>query len=239
MRARLLLAALAAVWIGACKPGVGTSCDRGEARCIDAERALACQGGKFIETVCRGRLGCRLEADGVACDVSGNRPGDPCSTDEEGAAACADEKTLVACRKGSYQRSSCRGPRGCTVGVGRAECDASIAEAGETCPSDGRKACSTDGRRVLACEGGKMAPKYECRGERGCAVVTGKLDCDQSTAHPGDACDALVEGSFACTEDRKALVRCAGGRFVTDDACKRGETCVSEDGATRCKKAHE
>jgi hypothetical protein len=220
-----------------CKPGVGSSCEKGEARCIDGQRALVCQGEKFIETPCRGKKGCRLEAERTACDVSANQEGDACSTDEEGSAVCSDPSTLLACRKGTYVRTPCRGKGGCVEEVGRSLCDATVAESGEPCAVDGKKACSTDGKQVLACAAGTMTSLYDCRGGRGCSVTSGKIDCDLSIARVGDACDKTSEGTYACSEDSKAITRCAGGRFVADDTCKRGTKCLSEPGSTRCAKA--
>lgn len=156
--------------------------------------------------------------------------------DEEGASTCADEKTLVACRRGRYARVPCRGPGGCEQAGNNTRCDATIAEVGEPCAEDDKKACGTDGRHVLACEGGRMTPKYECRGENGCKVAERKVNCDLSIARLGDACDKLVEGTFACTEDARAIVRCEGGKFVADEKCKGPERCLAEPGSTRCAK---
>lgn len=215
---------------------MGSSCEKGEARCLDGQRSLVCQAGKFIETPCRGKKGCRLEAERTACDVSGNQAGDACSTEEEGVGVCSDPNTLLSCRNGSYVATPCRGKRGCTEEAGRSLCDATVAEGGEPCATDSKKACSTDGKRVLACNAGKMEARYECRGARGCSVVTGKIDCDLSVAKVGDACDSTSEGSYACTEDMKSITRCAGGRFVADDTCKKGTKCLAEPGSTRCAK---
>jgi hypothetical protein len=219
-----------------CKPSVGSSCDKGEARCLDGQRALVCQSEHFIETPCRGPKGCRSEAKGTACDVRSNRAGDSCSTDEEGAAVCADGATLVACRRGAYVRVACRGKKGCVEENGHALCDATVAERGEACATEEKKACGVDARQVLACSDGQMQPRYDCRGPRGCAVTSGKIDCDQSTATLRDACDLASEGSFACSEDGARLVRCTGGSFVADETCKAGQVCVAEAGSTRCAK---
>jgi hypothetical protein len=234
----LRFALLVAVSLSAfgCRPRVGSSCEKGEARCVDGQSALVCQDGKFIETPCRGKNGCRLEAEQTACDVHGNRAGDACSTDEEGSAVCLDASTLLSCHKGAYVSSPCRGKNGCVEENGRSACDATIAEPGESCVLEGKKACSVDGKRVLACVGGKLENNYECRGARGCSVVMGKLDCDISIARLGDACDKTSEGTFACSEDLKAITRCAGGRFVADETCKRGTKCLAEPGSTRCAK---
>jgi hypothetical protein len=219
-----------------CKPSVGSSCTKGEARCIDAGRALVCEDEKFIETPCSGKLGCRLQPEGTACDVHGNKAGDRCSKDEEGAAVCADTQTLLVCRAGKTVRAACRGPGGCLEEHGRAACDASIAEEGDPCSAASKSSCSVSGKEVLACAGGTMKKAYECRGERGCTVASGKIDCDQSVARLGDGCDRRVEGSFACSEDRKNIVKCAGGRFIADEKCKAGSACLAEPGSTRCGK---
>ena len=220
----------------ACKPSVGSSCTKGEARCVDPGRAIVCEEGKFIETPCNGKLGCRLQPEGTACDVHGNKAGDRCSKDEEGAAVCADEETLLVCRGGTTVRSACRGKGGCVEEHGRAACDASIAEEGDPCGAGSKSSCSVSGKEVLVCAGAAMKKTYECRGERGCTVASGKLDCDQSVAKLGDACDPRTEGSFSCSEDGKSIVKCAGGRFVADEKCKAGTECLAEPGSTRCGK---
>lgn len=219
-----------------CKPHAGSSCDKGEQRCIDPGRALVCESGHFIETPCRGKRGCSVELETTSCDVHGDTPGDACSTDDEGSAACVDPKTLLACHGGRYVGVPCRGERGCVEAGGRAECDESVAESAEACAHDGKKACSADGKRVLVCDAGRMQTRYQCRGEQGCRVTGGKIDCDVSIARGGDACDERFEGTFACTEDQLAIVRCSGGKFVPDESCKRGQRCVTEPGSTRCAK---
>lgn len=230
-----LFGAALLVFVG-CKPSVGSSCEKGEARCLDGQRALVCQAEKFIETPCRGANGCRQEPSGTACDVRANKAGDSCSKDEEGAAVCADASALVACRAGAYVRVACRGKKGCVEENGHALCDATVAARGEACATEEKKACSVDGKQVLACSDAQMQPRYECRGPRGCSLTSGKVDCDQSVAVLRDTCDVTSEGSFACSEDGKSLVRCGGGSFVLDEACKAGQVCVAEAGGTRCAK---
>jgi hypothetical protein len=195
-----------------------------------------CEEGKFIETPCGGKLGCRLQPEGTACDVHGNRAGDRCSKDEEGAAVCADAETLLACRGGATVRAACRGKDGCVEEHGRAACDASLAEEGDPCGAGSTSSCSVSGKEVLVCAGAAMKKTYECRGERGCTVASGKIDCDQSVAKLGDACDPRTEGSFSCSEDGKSIVKCASGRFVADEKCKAGTECLAEPGSTRCGK---
>src|SRR6187431_2059050 len=98
----LPLSLIAALWLISCKPAVGSSCDKGEARCLDAKRELVCQAGHFIESPCNGPGGCRLTDKGTSCDFSGNQPGDPCSADDEGAAVCSNKAFMLACHGGLY-----------------------------------------------------------------------------------------------------------------------------------------
>jgi hypothetical protein len=228
----LLLCAL-----GACKPGVGSSCDKGDARCVDRGRALACQDGKFIETPCRGPGGCTLAGESVTCDVTHNRLGDACTTDDEGAASCAGADRMLLCRGGSYTFVPCRGPLGCADQGGRAFCDMSVAEAGDVCRESGIKACASDAKQVLVCKKGAMAPFFSCRGAAGCRSSAGKLACDTSIARTGDTCDAAMEGrAFSCTEDHGSILTCKGGGFVLDQKCKATESCEVDGSTTRCAK---
>ncbi len=230
---------LGAALVVACKPGPGSSCEKGEARCLDAQRQIVCQAGVYIEAPCRGPHGCVQDVQGTSCDISKNRPGDPCSLEEQGSAACQDNKTMITCRSGKYVAISCGGPNGCEREGNRAFCDRSIAERGEDCDNEGTKACSRDGRQVLSCKDGKLNPLLECRGERGCLAVGTKLDCDLSLAAQGDPCEAKLEGHVGCTPDRDALVRCHNGYFVLDEKCKSGKSCVTEGSASRCAKAND
>lgn len=228
--------ALGVLVLAGCKPGVGSACQKGDARCLDAARALVCESGHFVETPCRGKDGCSTKLEVTACDIHGNQPGDACSTDEEGSAVCAGPNAMLACHGGKYVSVACRGGRGCAEEGGRAECDESVAESGERCVFDGKKACSADGKHLLVCAAGQNEARYECRGEHGCSIVRGKIDCDVSVARSGDACDPAFEGTFSCTEDALAIVRCSGGHFVRDENCRRGTRCLAEPGSTRCAK---
>ncbi len=220
-----------------CKSRVGGSCDKGEARCLDKASELACSGGRYISTLCRGPHGCQTTTKGIACDISANRPGDVCSTDDEGAAVCLGAKQMLACHGGAYQKVACRGPGGCRTEEGRALCDTSVAEPGDGCKDKGNKACTPDGKRLLACTDGKMVELYPCRGDDGCqANPGGKLDCDLSVAAVGDPCDKRVEGQVACSEDRHGIVKCTGGKFQADERCKTGQTCSTEGGSIACTK---
>jgi len=234
-RLQLLLAATA-IFLGACKPEPGSSCDKGEARCIDKQSQLVCQSGKYIAAPCKGPRGCGITPDGISCDISANQPGDVCSTDEEGASSCIDAKTKIVCTGGKFEAILCRGPRGCEAQAGRPLCDNSIAQPDDVCKdSEKTKACSVDGRQYLACSGGKMTMQFQCLGPGGCKSTGGQLSCDMSYARDKDPCRAEMEGKHACNLDHSSIVICKAGRFVIDEECKDGSRCQAE-GSIRCEK---
>jgi len=233
----LILSATAALSLPSCKPSAGSSCDKGEARCLDAKRELICQAGRFIESPCSGPGGCRQTEKGISCDFTGNQAGDRCSSDEEGAATCSTKDGMLACHGGLYALVPCRGPHGCENADGRAFCDTSIGEPGDWCSDDNLKACSGDRSQVLICKQHTMQRFYLCRGENGCVSSAGKLNCDTSIAKLGDACDKKLEGqAFACTPDASEILVCKGGAFVLDETCKSGQKCSVLGLSTKCRR---
>ena len=59
-----------------------------------------------------------------------------------------------------------------------------------------------------------------------------KVECDDSIANPGDACDK--EGHYSCTPDEKQIVRCIAKKYVTDDKCKKNEKCAVKGELVGC-----
>jgi hypothetical protein len=219
-----------------CKPAPGGKCDRGEARCLDANRELACDEGVFVEVPCRGKGGCVTVKEETTCDISRNRPGDACSKADEGAAVCAGDKAMLACHGGKFETVACLGPKGCELSGGQPNCDQSIANLVDPCKKENAKACSLDKSKVLACRSGRMAELYECRGENHCGSEGGKLSCDQTVARLGDICDKQLSGHIACSEDHKALLTCEAERFVSSERCKAGTVCTVSGQSTTCAK---
>lgn len=219
-----------------CQPAPGSSCDAGEARCLDAKRGLVCDDGKFVEVPCKGKGGCTTLQQATSCDISGNQPGDACAQSEEGAAVCAEEGAMLVCRSRRFERVACLGPGGCETVGDQPSCDQSIAEAGDVCRAGGAKACAVDKARLLSCKDGRMTELYPCRGDGGCSSAAGKLTCDQTVARLGDGCDERLNGHVACSEDHRALVRCDGARFVAAEKCKVGTVCTVAGQSTRCVK---
>jgi len=159
------------------EPGPGDSCKPGDIRCLDPKTELACQKGTFVSAPCKGPMGCREDGKHLTCDVTGNLEGDPCSSDDEGAAQCIGDRQRITCRGSRYSIEFCRGPSGCRAGSGSVRCDQSQAAVGDPC--QGRtSACSADGKGVLSCYGGKVAVAAQCPGPGGCALRDGEVDCD-------------------------------------------------------------
>jgi hypothetical protein len=236
VKALFSLVSLALLGISACKARPGSSCEPHEARCLDERRALSCQDGKFIETPCKGKGGCSTIKESTSCDISGNEPGDVCSSGDEGAAVCVGGDAMLACHGGKYERVPCRGPRGCETVSGQANCDQSVAEVGEGCKKQGAKACSVDKAQVLTCDQGRLLPQYFCRGEGHCSSAGGKLACDQTVAKLGDVCDKALGGSTACAEDKKSLLVCQSERFMPSEKCKSGAVCAVSGQSTKCER---
>ncbi len=237
MKPAALLRALTALLIPfACKPAPGGPCERGEARCLDAQREIVCDDGKFVETPCRGKAGCSTIKETTTCDISGNRPGDACAKSEQGVAACADPSGMIACHSGRFERVECRGPRGCETVVGQPNCDQSVADVGDACKLPNAKSCSTDKQSVLVCREGRLEPLYSCRGQAGCSSAAGKLACDQTVARLKDPCDKGLDGHVACSEDAAQLLVCKSETFVASEKCKAGTKCTVSGQSTACAK---
>jgi hypothetical protein len=118
----------------------------------------------------------------------------------------------------------------------QANCDQSVAEAGEVCKKENAKACSADRAQVLSCRDGRLSVLYQCRGEGQCSSAGGKLACDQTVARVNDACDKALQGHVACGEDKKALVICQGEHFVPSERCKAGTLCAVNGQSTSCER---
>ena len=224
--------------LSGCKPGPGSSCAEHEARCLDASREIVCDNGRFVETPCRGKAGCVTDdqLQRTSCDISGNRPGDTCTHGSEGVAVCQGEHAMLSCHGGTFVSVPCLGAKGCQMLGEQASCDQSVASPGDPCKKENAKACAPDASQVLACQNGKMAPLYFCRGDQHCGVTGGKLACDQTVALPGDVCDKSLAGSTACSVDKKAVLACHDERFNAKEKCKPGTQCVVSGASTACDK---
>ena len=152
------------------------------------------------------------------------------SSCKAGESTCIDKVQALSCKGAKMATVKCDGPLGCTTYEGRANCDDSVANAGDACMNDGEEqvACTPDKTRALVCKGGVFERSLECRGKGGC-VVTGRstVTCDTSVADKGAPC--RTQGSLACTSDGKQMVVCRNGAFDLHRQCRGARGCQVTD----------
>jgi hypothetical protein len=224
--------------VGGCKPKPGGAC-KGERRetCVSETQALACHGGTWEEMPCRGPAGCAKSGAESTCDQSVVADKDVCNLDRDFVCA-SDKKGMLECTKGRWTfAQSCLGDRGCTTDERKVTCDNSVATLGEGCREEDDHACAADRKTALVCRAGKFVLASNCRGKSGCRVTSDKqgfkIECDDTIAQAGDACDK--EGHFACAPDERSIVKCVGKRFVADEKCtKKNERCAVKGDLVGC-----
>ena len=241
MRARLFVI-LGFVVVGslvvACKPKAGQGCkiERKEA-CIDEKKALACQDGKWEEMPCRGSAGCSKLGKDEVCDQTAAEKEDVCNL--VGDFVCtADKEGMLECSKNKWTFvQTCLGERGCTMEAKKVSCDNSIANASEACRQDEDYACSPDKKAALVCRGKQFVHASLCKGPKGCRVTGDKsagfkVECDDSVAAIGDACEK--EEHFSCATDERSILKCKHKKFELDEKCRAKEKCQTRGGQVGC-----
>ena len=219
-----LFVSAAVVLLAACgKPKAGDKCKtEEEVKCTDKANALVCTDGKWEALACRGLNGCMsMMGSPGTCTNDGFNVGEPCH--EEGNPECsADKKAMLKCEGKHWKKTAdCNGQHGCVSNAKGATCDQGSQEAGSACDADQEDSysCSPDKKTELVCKGGKMVLASNCRGMHGCRQKGDEIDCDNSLAEAGDPC-ADAKSNPACSSDKKALLKCKGGKMVKDKACK-------------------
>jgi len=158
------------------------------------------------------------------------KAGSPCKGSES---TCVDKKTAIACRGGTFSEVACAGPAGCSKYQDHANCDTSVANAGDPClGEDDEYACSLDKKRVLVCKGTRFEPHLECRGKAGCNILGHAFSCDTSTAEKGDTCK--TPGANACSVDAKQLLVCRDGKFALHRYCRGKNGCANVGETPSC-----
>jgi hypothetical protein len=151
-----------------------------------------------------------------------------------GEATCTNKTTALTCQGAKFTEVACRGPLGCTDFQEHANCDDSVASAGDTCmgTSEEEYACSLDKKRALICKNGTFERYLECRGKPGCALLGKQVSCDTSVAAKLDPCKA--QGSSACSEAQKEMLICRDGKFGHHRHCRGRAGCYTKDDAPAC-----
>lgn len=129
---------------------------------------------------------------------------------------------MLVCRSHTWEAVSCAGPKGCVVSGRFVDCDETVATVGSPCSNDspdGYSGCSTDHKTRLKCDKGVWREDVPCRGPKGCVVSSRFVDCDDSLALVGDACEA---DSYACSVDNKSMLFCGSGKYAVREVCSPG-----------------
>jgi hypothetical protein len=181
---------------------------------------------KFPEFARWMRLSACALAGVVSCKPS---VGSSCEVDES---RCLDQKTQLACDKGQFIATPCRGPAGCAANDQGVRCDISGNQQGDACSfSDEGAASCVGGQRMVVCRSGKYV-FAECRGAKGCANAAGRAVCDTSLAADGDGCNK--ESAKACSTDGKQILSCKSGKMSSLLACRGDAACVAEGSKLNC-----
>ncbi|HEY1693486.1 MAG TPA: hypothetical protein VGG39_15065 [Polyangiaceae bacterium] len=236
----VVVMAAAALAVAACrdKPTAGRPCRViDQLVCAGAGRALLCEPSRgpegaqspkteWIDVPCKGARGCARRGEADDCDDTVAAEGDACPRDPPLDYACtADKSRAVVCKEGTFALwRACRGPEGCALeGARSVKCDTTLGAPGDPCGQAGTFACAADGKAILACDGTTLTASSSCRGPQGCRIDrdTHKVDCDDSLAEEGDACDQPKR--IACSGDRKAELVCQGAKYVKKRECRRSD----------------
>jgi hypothetical protein len=234
----VLLVAAFVLGVAGCKPKAGGSCKiETKEVCADEKNALACHDGKWEELTCKGPEGCAKTSGEHACDQSVAEDKDVCNLADD-YVCTADKKGMLQCVKNRWTLvQSCLGERACLMEKKKVTCDNSVANPGDACREEDDYACSPDRKAALACRAGKFVQASLCKGPKACRVTGSKdqgfkVECDDSIAAPGDACEK--EEHFSCSNDERAILKCKNKRFDVEEKCKPKEKCQIKGGSVGC-----
>jgi len=235
---KLLHALATVVLLASCKPKPGASCKvETKEVCVDEKHALACHDGKWEEMSCRGESGCSKASGEAVCDQSVAEDKDVCNLNDD-YVCTADKKAMLQCAKTKWALAqTCLGERGCVMEKKKVTCDNSVANVGDGCREEDDYACAPDKKSAVVCRGGKFVVASLCKGPKACKVSGGqgqpyKVECDDSVAAAGDACEK--EDHYSCSSDEKAILRCRGKKFEVEEKCKGRDKCQVKGGTVGC-----
>ncbi len=238
MRALSTFALTALLLATSCKPKPGASCkfDAKEV-CVDGKNALACHDGKWEEMSCKGEGGCTKASGEHVCDQGVAEDKEVCNLADD--FICTnDKKGMLQCSKNRWTLvQNCLGERACTMEKKKVTCDNSVANPNDACREEDDYACAPDKKTALACRSGKFVQASLCKGPKGCRITGGKdqpykVECDDTIAAAGDACEK--EEHFSCSADEKSILRCRGKKFETEEKCKGKDRCQVKGGTVGC-----
>jgi hypothetical protein len=139
-----------------------------------------------------------------------------------------DAKTGLFCgAAGVYLPMTCRGSLGCQEDRGGVRCDNSIAAVGDGCNVEDDSACGLDYKAGLVCKGGAFIVAETCKGSGACKIAGDAIVCDNDISDPGDPC--RTKGDYACTGDKRMVLRCNGGIMAPLNTCRGPKACTIID----------
>lgn len=168
----------------------------------------------------------------LACKGGTVKEGDACS--KQGAIQCIDKKTGAFCVNGKYEALACEGPTGCMTVAGEGSCTHQDYKVGEACFEEGEPQCTGDRKAMIKCKNSHWELINHCKGALGCVANAEGAKCDLGAAAPGDKCTPENEGNAACTEDKKSLLICKGGKMEVASTCKGMHGCRQMGTSLNC-----
>ena len=101
------------------------------------------------------------------------KPGEKCDTS---GFFCADSRSALECRNGSWVSLPCKGTGGCARDTDVIRCDMSGNVVGDLCATsaEAKGLCAPDGLSVLECRDGKIEKTSSCSS---CEVVGDQISC--------------------------------------------------------------
>jgi len=155
--------------------------------------------------------------------------GSSCS---EGNMKCTSSTAALFCNKGKFAAMNCSGPKGCNDTARGIDCDNTVAAVGDACDTEQEYACTADKKSGLECKGNVFAVRSSCGGEKGCYWVGSNVHCDTDSASAGDVCD--IDDDVACSPDKKAALKCTGGKYTAFMSCEGDEGCSVTGSKVQC-----
>jgi hypothetical protein len=157
------------------------------------------------------------------CNKKEVKAGDPC--EKAGEVQCVDKQNGAFCVDGKYEVLACEGPTGCMQVAGSGSCNHSKYQVGEACFEEGKPECSADKKAMIKCESSHWKKLEDCKGALGCVANAEGAKCDLGASAAGAACTKENEGNASCTEDKKSLLVCKGGKMEVGSTCKGRHGC--------------
>jgi hypothetical protein len=167
-----------------------------------------------------------------ACSKPEVKAGDPC--EQQGEIQCIDKQNGAFCVGGKYEVLSCEGPTGCMMVAGSGSCTHQNHQVGEACFQEGVPQCTGDKKAMIQCENSHWIKLNDCKGALGCVANAEGASCDLGASAAGEDCTADNEGNAACTEDRKSLLVCKGGKMQLASTCKGMHGCRQKGTSLEC-----